>query len=480
VGAELGGVLGGAGLAVLLLAPGRWPRLAGLGAWAAGALLLALELAPNGHDEALAAAAGGGAVLAAGVGAVLLRWPWLVAFAALACVPARIPVTIADEEANLLLPLYGVVAGAAVALAVQFLRGDERTRELGPVAWPLAGFAAWAGATMLWTDDVRQGSIALLAFVLPFGLLAVAIARLEWSRRILSWLYAQLVVMALAFAAIGVYQWLTRDVFWNPKVIVGNAYAPFYRVNSVFWDPSIYGRFLVVAILASLVLVLYGGGGKIVLVSGVAIVAIWTGLVFSFSQSSFIALIVGVLGAAALAWRWRAAAALGIASVALLSVGFSAPPVRDAILDDVEAGLNKATSGRAGLVTNGARIALDHPVAGVGIGGFRRAYAERTGLRGEEPKRAASHNTPVTVAAETGLPGLALLLWLIAAGVALPLRRASRSFAGRASLIVAIALVAIIVHSLFYNAFFEDPMTWGLLGLAALVVAWRTSPEAES
>ncbi|MDQ3823542.1 MAG: O-antigen ligase family protein, partial [Actinomycetota bacterium] len=171
---------------------------------------------------------------------------------------------------------------------------------------------------------------------------------------------------------------------------------------------------------------------------------------------------------------------LGIASVALLSVGFSAPPVRDAILADVETGLNKATSGRAGLVTNGARIALDHPVAGVGLGGFRRAYAERTGLRGEEPKRAASHNTPVTVAAELGVPGLALFVWLVAGAIVLPLRRASRSFAGRTSLIVAVALAAIAVHSLFYDAFFEDPMTWGLLGLAALVLAWRGSRESEA
>jgi O-antigen ligase len=476
--ARLGGVLGGAGLALFLVAPGRWSRLAALVTWAAGALLLALELAPAGHGRALAAAAAGGVVLAAAAGAVLLRWPWLVAFAALACVPARIPVTVGDEEANLLLPLYGVVAGVAVALAVAVLRGDPRARELGPLAWPLAALSAWSGLSMLWTDDVRQGAITLLAFVLPFGLLAVAIARLEWSRRLLSWLYAQLALMALAFAAIGVYQWLTRDVFWNPKVIVANAYAPFYRVNSVFWDPSIYGRFLVLAILASLVLVLYGGVGRTALLAAAAIAATWVGLVFSFSQSSFAALIVGVLATAALAWRWRAAAALGLASLALLSVGFSAPPVRDAILDDVEAGLNKATSGRAGLVTNGAEIALDHPVEGVGIGGFRRAYAEKTGLRGEEPKRAASHNTPVTVAAELGLPGVALLLWLVAAAIVLPLRRASRSFAGRTSLIVAIALAAITVHSLFYNAFFEDPTTWGLLGLAALVLAWRNSEAA--
>jgi MFS family permease len=43
-------------------------------------------------------------------------------------------------------------------------------------------------------------------------------------------------------------------------VIVDNAYAPsswFYRVNSVFYDPSIYGRFLVVAIVVGLALVLF-------------------------------------------------------------------------------------------------------------------------------------------------------------------------------------------------------------------------------
>ena len=33
------------------------------------------------------------------------------------------------------------------------------------------------------------------------------------------------------------------------------------------------------------------------------------------------------------------------------------------------------------------------------------------------------------------------------------------------------------VHSLFYNAFFEDPMSWALVGLAALGYAWRTSPR---
>ena len=54
-------------------------------------------------------------------------------------------------------------------------------------------------------------------------------------------------------------------------------------------------------------------------------------------------------------------------------------------------------------------------------------------------------------------------------------RRIDRSFAGRVSLAAVLALAAILVHSLFYNDFFEDPTTWGLFGLIALAVPRRPS-----
>jgi hypothetical protein len=49
----------------------------------------------------------------------------------------------------------------------------------------------------------------------------------------------------------------------------------------------------------------------------------------------------------------------------------------------------------------------------------------------------------------------------------LPLRL-PRTFDERAAAIFGLALIAIAVHSLFYNAFFEDPMSWGVLALGAL------------
>jgi len=466
--AQAGGPIAAAGVALLILAPRRELRLAGLVAWAIGCAGLAVYLAPSGHTKVYAAAAVVGAIGAIVIAALFHRWPWLTAVAALACAPARIPVHVGSTDANLLVPLYAVIAGAAALLGWELIRGDDRSRELGPLAWPLGLLVAWSGLSLAWTEDLHEGAVTLLFFWLPFGLLAVSLSRLAWSRRWLSLIYLELVGMALAFAWIGVYQYATRDVFWNPKVIVANAYAPFYRVNSVFYDPSVYGRFLVVAILAALVLALYDRHRRQAYASAAAVVLIWPGLLFSFSQSSFAAMMVGTAVVAGFRWRWRAAVALGVAAALIAAVALGTPHIRHSLLRESGSGLNKASSGRAKLVTQGIRIAVYHPVQGVGIGGFKRAYADRVGLKGKEPKKAASHNTAVTVAAETGIPGLVFLGWLMFSSLFVTLRRAGAAFKGRACLAIAAAVAAIGVHSLFYNALFEDPMFWALLALTAL------------
>ncbi len=493
--AHIGGPLGCLGLALLLVARSRVRRLLGLAAWALGALFLALFLAPAGHPGVLVAGGVAGIVLAAAGAVALRRWPWALAFLTLLLIPARIPVSVGSTDAMLLVPLYLVVAAAAAGLALELWRGDGRTRELGPLALPLAAFVAWTGITLCWTHDLTKGAVALLFFFLPFGLLALALARLPWRPRLLTRLYLQLAGMGLLLALIGIYQYAAHDVFWNPKVIVGNAYQPFYRVNSLFWDPSIYGRFLVVAALASLVVAVRGPAGRARLVAAGAVAVTWVGLLFSFSQSSFVALLVAGVVAGVVLLRPRAGAVAGaVALLAVVAVAGVPGPARTAAAgasNGVAAVpaptlLADVTSGRGKLVREGIRIALDSPIGGVGVGGFVRAYADRTGLNGRDPKRAASHTTVVTVAAEEGVIGLALLLWLGVAALGLPFREARRSgVAAPASLVLGLTLLAISVHSLGYNALFEDPMTWAALGLAACVAraggsaagAGEASPE---
>ena len=481
VAAQIAGVVGALGLAVLLLAPGRPARMGGLAAWAVALAVLGLYLLPDLSRSRLVAAAIGGLVVSLVFAWALRRWPYLLAFATLACIPLRLPVDIGSDEVNLLLPLYAVIGGLALSFGWALLRGDDRARELGPVALPLAAFVVWSGLSMLWTLDVRRGAIFLGAFVLPFGLLAIGFGRLPWRGRWLTWLWGGLVATALAYAAVGGYQWLTRDVFWNPSVKVFNAYAPFFRVNSVFWDPSVYGRYLTVAILASLAGILLGGlrgwrvGGLYAVV-----VAIWLGLLISLSQSSFVALAAGIVLAVAVAWGRRATLALVALAAATAVVLLAVPQVRHELVGKSRSGVNRITSGRADLVGQGLRITLDHPLIGVGAGGFSHEYARRLGIPGKDPKRVASHTMPVTVAAEGGFVGLALLGWLLAAAFLATLVGLGRGFTSRVALATGVVLAAIAVHSLFYAAFFEDPMTWALLGLVGLTarVPKKAAPRA--
>ena len=477
--AEVGGPVACVGLAVLLVARPRYGRLAGLGLAVVGTCLLGLGLAPNAPVKL---ATGVAAVLAAAAGvAIAFRLvPWLLPLAALACIPVRIGVHVDGAGSKLLVPLYVVIIAAAMYLGWELVRGDERARELGLAAWPLAAYLAWTGASLVWSKDVHAGAIELLAFYVPFTILALGIARLPWSRLGLRLLYIEVVVMGLVFAIVGFYQYQTRDIFQNPKVINSNAYAPFFRVNSVFWDPSVYGRFLVVAIIPSVALLVRERVRALTPVVVAAIVVLWLGLLISFSQSSFAALLVGVVGAAVVAWRWRALVAVAAAAAVLAGIVVSAPQLRHSIQHHTSSGLNSATSGRFSLVANGIRIAQAHPLTGVGVGGFKRAYADRVHrFKSKEPKTAASHNTPVTVAAETGLVGLALLVALVGALLAQALRRGDRSLRGSVSLGAGLVLAAILCHSLFYNDFFEDPTTWGLFGLIAFAASVRPPADVD-
>ena len=69
----------------------------------------------------------------------------------------------------------------------------------------------------------------------------------------------------------------------------------------------------------------------------------------------------------------------------------------------------------------------------------------------------------------TSLVGFALYVWLLVAALALAFRRFARDLAGLAALTFGLVIAAVAVHSLFYNAFFEDPTVWAALGLAIIV-----------
>jgi O-antigen ligase len=449
-----------AGLAGLLTRADHLARLASLLLTAGGTLALLGWLGVVHTLRAHAAVAAAGLVVALVLGVVaaiaLRRWPLALPFAVCVAAPFRFPVHIGSQDANLLVPLYAVIGVAFLALALDMLCGAEPVRlPSRRVALPILLLVAWEAASLAWSESATEGAKALAFYALPFGvLLAALVAHPPPLPRLADLLRVQ-VALALAFAAVGAYQVLRHDVWWNRKLMVSNAFSSFFRANSVFYDPSIFGRYQAVTITMVFAVLLFGAVRR-PLVAAVAAALAWGGILTSYSQSAFVALCAAVGAGLVLAFGRRLAVLL-VAGAALVGLGLLATPsVR-------HSGVDRVTSERSQLVGDGLRLFRAHPLAGVGLGGSTDAAREQT-KRGRALRR-AQHVMPLTVASELGIVGLVLVAWLLTALARLTLAagacRAER-------LALGLGLLAIFVHSLFYAAFFEDPQTFGL---AALLVA---------
>ena len=470
--AEIAGPIACIGLAVLLLARTRRNRIAGLCYAGVGSVLLAVSLAPTNAAE-IGAAVGGVIVLGPLLAWLFRREPWLVAFATLAFVPLRIGFL----GHSLLVPLYAVALGAAGLLLWQLVEGDDRTRELGIVSWPLALYLLWIGFSVGWSVDVHSAAIDLLAFYVPFTILAVSIARLPWRASRVRILYGELVAMALVFAVVGFYQYETKTIFQNAKLHQSNIYQALFRVNSVFFDPSIYGRFLVVALIATAVLIVRsravapGRPGR----AGIHRRRV--------ARAAHLLLAVELRGVARRRVRVdRHRLALEVALRARGRPrrrgrdrrGPAAPDACAAPPHDLGPQPRHERPGDSDRGRDQDRRGRTRRTASASAASSTRTRNDE----GRKPKQSASHNTPVTVAAEEGGPGLIIFFWLVGALLLAAYRRIKHGTYGRVALAAGLALLAIFVHSLAYNDFFEDPTTWGLIGLVGLVSPLRVRARA--
>jgi len=481
--AQLAAIVGALGAVASLTARGRVTLLAGLMLLTAAELGLVLALGAGSLDQLLSPAGAGaaavGAALLGGAAWLLVRRPALAPLAVLVAAPFRPPiefdagsgllVAIARDGAlGRLLPLYFVLLAAALALAWRALRGEPVRALPRAIALPAAAFFAFACLSLAWAEDVEAGANLLVFFTLPFALLLTVVARSQFPPRLPRELGIAGVGLAALFAAVGLWQAATHELFFfAPNLQVSNANTDYFRVTSLFGDPSLYGRHLVLGI-AVLLAVLAAGRVKPWL--GIGLLAfLWAGLLFSYSQSSMVALVVITLAVAAVAGDRGTRRAVGaLAAVALLAGGglLAAKLVTGS-------SLNQLTSDREQRVADTVRVIVHHPLAGVGIGGQPRASRLAAGSERPTPNF-VSHTTPLTVAAELGTLGLGLYFWLLLGGA-----RAISGVRGRdegLGLALGAAFVALFVHALFYSGFLEDPLTWVVLGITA---GWLAHREAQ-
>src|SRR5436853_5844250 len=124
-----------------------------------------------------------------------------------------------------------------------------------------------------------------------------------WTRGLVLSCLGVAVGLALVFVGIGFVEYATRHLFWNPKVIASNQFESYFRVNSLFFDPNIYGRFLAVVMAALAAMQLWARDWRVLIGASVALAVLLAGLVLTFSQSSLAALLVALVVLAGLRWR---------------------------------------------------------------------------------------------------------------------------------------------------------------------------------
>jgi len=437
------------------------------------------------HPAEAAAAILLGLVLVAALTAWFMRRPAALALAAIACLPFRLPISTGGTTSNLLIPLYVVVGAGVLAYALPRLRDpganadgfDEASP--GRLEWLLLAAVVCYALQSVYSADFSKGLENVVFFYVPFALLFGLLRRLPWSRTLLLTGLAVAVAEAVLFSGIGFVEYATKHLLLNPKIVQANNYDNYFRVNSLFFDPSVYGRFLALVMVFVTTIVLWTRRRRDVIVGGVVLAWLLGGIITSFSQSSLAALLLGLAVLAAYRWSVRDTVLVCVAVAALAAIVVLVAPSHTHLgLSGGSQSANNATSGRYSLVANGVKLFGDRPLQGYGSGSFSTVYLDHYLSASGDAVTSASHTIPVTVAAEQGIIGLLLYVALLVAAFARLFRDASRS---TARIAVAAAFSALVLHTLVYADFLEDPMTWTLLAIgAALALGGRPGGDARA
>ncbi len=389
-------------------------------------------------------------------------FPLLAVFA----IPFRLPISTGGRTVNLLIPLYLVIAAGTLAhLLPRWLHreGSEEPRR-SPIAleWLLLGAVVLYAVQASYSTDHTKAAENVAFFYIPFGLLFMLLRDVHWTRELLLKCLRVAVALAVVFAGIGFVEYYRKTLFLNPKVVAADQYGNYFRVNSLFFDPNIYGRFLAIVMIAVTTIVLWSRRRREVLIAAGVLAWLLAGLITSFSQSSIAALLLGM--AVLAAYRWDALATVYVAG-ALIAIAvvfvLAAPPSLHFGLNGSGGSTSNATSGRTKLISGGLELFADRPIYGYGSGSFETEY-KRHGHASAANATSASHTIPITVAAEQGIVGLAVYVALLICAFAVLFAGAGRS---PPRIALAACFAALVLHTWTYADFLEDPITWTLLGI---------------
>jgi len=369
-----------------------------------------------------------------------IGWPVLLLFV------FALPLSIAVSQI-LLTVLVGVWLAA---------RAPDAERGRTPAFFtPLLAYAAWTLAvsvpfSLAPVTSLVESREVLLFLVAP---IVLALARGERARTV--------VTVALAAGAVG--------------AVAGIVQYGILQYDNLGQRPSgsmghymTYAGLLMLMLCAALSRLLFDARDR----AGALVVlpALSVALVVTLTRSAWI----GAAAAAGLLLVLRDRRLLALAPVAAVVFLAVAPPqVTDRLYSTFD--LRDPTNrDRLAMLTVGAGMIGDHPLTGIGPGLVEEVYADYRPANAVNATNPHLHNVPLQIAAERGLPALALWVWFVAAAARDLVRRLrdppSRTLAAGALA----ALAAMLAAGLFEYNFGDSEFLMLLLVLVTLPAAARS------
>jgi O-antigen ligase len=310
-------------------------------------------------------------------------------------------------------------------------------------------FSYWRSGSLQWITS------PLRAFVLYLGLTSLLVT-VNDCRKVMHWLALSLLLDLLSLAIFGVSidgrLVAVAGTLGNANEVAGLAVmlSPFWLLIASSPDRSKFVRviaFLVLLISIAVVVKTGSRGGLI------AVVLLF--VVYFFSAPTLTK------------WKMLAVVPVLIASIPFFPASTLAR-YRTLFSDSVstepslDGGAVGSTIARKELVWQSMRITLTHPLFGVGPGVYAAAVAEIAGREGEHSSWQVAHNGFLQIAAEAGLPALAIYLAILLSSWRLlsrlrksALMHPDKTEIARAALHLRLTLSAFCVYCCFASVAFE-------------------------
>ena len=331
------------------------------------------------------------------------------------------------------LAVFGIAASVLFSIAVaQILLAIAIACWLGVIVvrrervevpaffWPLAAYAGITLVSAAFSIEPRASLVDCKQLVL-FLMVPVVYRFITGERA--STMVTVILSFAAASAAYGIIQYATITL--NPLS---------QRPHGTLGHYMTYSGLLMLVISVALARILFGRSDR--MWAGVVMPALAVAVVVTLSRSAW----VGACAAAALLLALKDFRLLAVLPILAAVFFATAPPTvmaRFVSIFDVRDPTNRD---RMAMLREGEHMIAAHPLVGVGPNMVQVLYSEYRDPEAVEKINPHLHNVPVQIAAERGLPALAIWLWFIAA---LTVAAARRFHAGGDRFLAAAALAAI-------------------------------------